>query len=119
MAIQHWLRLALTDGIGPILIRRLIEAAGSVQAASGATESMLRGVEGIGSAKARKIVESMHEAAVDLELYRCESLGVKLICPDDETYPTLLKTISDPPAVLYVKGSFEPRDLHSIAIVGS
>ena len=28
MAIEHWLRLAMTDGIGPILIRRTIEAAG-------------------------------------------------------------------------------------------
>ncbi len=119
MAIQHWLRLALTDGIGPILMRRLIDTAGSVQAASAATESLLRNVEGIGSAKARKIVESMRAATVDLELDRCESLGVKLICPDDAAYPELLKNIPDPPAVLYVKGSLEPRDLHAIAIVGS
>jgi DNA processing protein len=119
MAIQHWLRLALTDGIGPILIRRLIDTAGSVQAASAATESLLRNVEGIGSAKSRKIIESMRAAAVDLELDRCNSIGVNLICPDDETYPELLKNIPDPPAVLYVKGSLEPRDLHAIAIVGS
>src|SRR4029078_10921066 len=34
-------------------------------------------------------------------------------------YPTLLTQIPDPPAVLYVKGNFEPRDLNSVAIVGS
>ena len=27
MAREHWLRLAMTEGIGPILIRRIVEAA--------------------------------------------------------------------------------------------
>jgi DNA processing protein len=31
----------------------------------------------------------------------------------------LLKTIPDPPLVLYVKGTLEPRDLNAVAIVGS
>ena len=31
----------------------------------------------------------------------------------------LLRTIHDPPLVLYVKGAFEPRDLNAFAIVGS
>ena len=33
MPIHHWLQLALTDGIGPVLSRRLIDATGSVAAA--------------------------------------------------------------------------------------
>ena len=119
MAIEHWLRLSLTEGIGPVLIRRLIEAAGGVEPASLASESLVRSVDGVGSAKARSIVASMRAARVDEEIARCQSLGVALICPDDPQYPTLLKEIPDPPAVLYVKGAFEPRDLHAIAIVGS
>ena len=35
MALQHWLQLSLTDGIGPILARRIIEATGSAEAANG------------------------------------------------------------------------------------
>ena len=119
VAIEHWMRLALTEGIGPVLIRRLIEAAGSVEAACEARDSLLRKVEGIGSAKARSIAESMRIAKVDQEIETCRRMGIWLICPDDANYPTLLKDIPDPPAVLYLKGAFEARDLNALAIVGS
>ncbi len=119
MALEHWLRLALTTGIGPISIRRLIDLAGSAETAAGANESLLRQVEGVGSAKARSITESMRNANVDEELARCRDLDVRLICPDDREYPPLLKDIPDPPPVLYVKGAFESRDLNAVGIVGS
>src|SRR5687768_14923120 len=115
MAIEHWLRLAMTDGIGPILIRRIIDAAGSAEAACEASVNLIRNIEGIGTAKANAIHASMRDAKLDEELARCEKLAVTLICPDDASYPTLLKEIPDPPAVLYLRGSFEPRDLISVA----
>ncbi len=34
----------------------------------------------------------------------CEKCGIQIIAYGDEAYPTLLKDIEDPPAVLYVKG---------------
>jgi DNA processing protein len=119
MAREHWLRLAMTDGIGPILIRRLIDNAGSAEAACEANTTLLLGIDGIGNAKARGILESMRAANVDEELHRCDQLGIRVLCPDDDDYPTLLTQIPDPPAVLYVKGGFQPRDLNSLAIVGS
>src|SRR5204863_8708416 len=114
-----WLRLAMTDGVGPILIQRIIDAAGGAEAACESSVAALRNVEGIGTSKAATIHRSMREAPVEDELGRCEKLGVRLICPDDGEYPTLLKEIPDPPAVLYVRGGLEPRDLNGIAIVGS
>lgn len=113
--------MSLTPGIGPILSRRLIEAAGSVEAACEITLPLLRTVEGIGTAKADKIFVGLREArsAVDEELARAERAGARAICPDDEDYPFLLREIPDPPMVLYVKGTLEPRDLHAVAIVGS
>lgn len=51
---------------------------------------------------------------------RCNALGYKLITPDMETYPTLLKEIYDPPAVLYVDGELPDVDnTLSIAMVGT
>ena len=47
MAREHWLRLAMTDGIGPILIRRLIDRAGSAEAACEANTTLLLGIEEI------------------------------------------------------------------------
>ncbi|HEV2296578.1 MAG TPA: DNA-processing protein DprA [Tepidisphaeraceae bacterium] len=119
--IRHWLQLAMTSGIGPILIRRLVDAAGGAEAACNASVALLREIEGIGAAKAAKIRQAMRESAdgVDKELSAAAALGVTIIVQEDETFPLLLRSIPDPPAVLYVKGSFEPRDLNAVAIVGS
>ncbi len=71
--------------------------------------------------KAGKIAASLRAAAgqVDAELARAAAAGATVICPDDGTYPPLLREIPDPPLVLYVRGTIEPRDLNAVAIVGS
>lgn len=121
MALRHWLQLSLTDGIGPILTRRLIDAAGSAPAACAADVDLLNNVEGIGLAKSRKIAAALRAAAseVDRELERAAAQRITILCPDDEAYPPLLRSISDPPTVLYARGTIEPRDLNAVAIVGS
>jgi len=121
MALRHWLQLALTAGIGPILSRRIIEAGGSAEAACSANASLLNNVEGIGLAKSRKIVAALGVAAgeVDAELARAAAAKVSILCPDDSQYPLPLRDIPDPPNVLYLRGSFQDRDLNAVAIVGS
>ena len=121
MSLQHWLQLSLTDGVGPVLARRIVEAAGSVEAACDASVALLRQVEGIGAVKAAEIHSALRDAraAADAELNLARRMGISIVCPDDESYPVLLRTIHDPPLVLYVKGAFEPRDLNAFAIVGS
>jgi DNA processing protein len=121
MPLIHWLQLAMTNGIGPILLRRLIDASGNVEAACAADTSLLASIDGISRSKASLIHKSLRLAADDAkaELDRASAKSVTLICPDDATYPPLLRHIPDPPAVLYMRGVLEPRDLNSIAIVGS
>ena len=121
MALRHWLQLSLTEGIGPITIRRIVDAAGSAEAACSASVDLLNNVEGIGLAKSRAIVAALRQSQsdVDRELDRVSKARFSLICPDDEAYPPLLRSIPDPPPLLYVHGTFEPRDLNAIAIVGS
>lgn len=121
MPSRHWLHLSLTDGVGPVLARRIIDMAGSVAAACGASASFLQQVEGIGTAKANKIAAALRAAAgtVDDELARAAAAGATVLCPDDELYSPLLRDIPDPPLVLYVRGTLEPRDLNGVAVVGS
>lgn len=58
------------------------------------------------------------QAAAALEYYL--KLGQKVITPDDEDYPVLLKEIYNPPAVLYVQGDLSIlSDAVSISIVGT
>ena len=62
MALEHWMRLAMAEGIGPILTRRLIEAAGGVEGACNPSIALLRSVDGIGSAKSQQIFDSLKRA---------------------------------------------------------
>ena len=62
MALRHWLQLNLTDGIGPILARRLIESAGSAEQACAASADLLATVEGIGTSRSRKIATNLRNA---------------------------------------------------------
>lgn len=145
MPLIHWLQLAITDGIGPILSRRLIEAsvqgrsepvakplsdlarldllakAGGIEAACNADLSLLRSVQGIGSAKASQIQAALRRAAdaAAHELEQARALGVTLLSLEDADYPPLLREIPNPPLVLYMKGDLQPRDLNAVAIVGS
>ena len=121
MALRDWLQLSLTAGIGPILSRRIIEAAGSAAAACSADVSLLNNVEGIGLSKSRAIAAALKASAADAdrELARAAAQDIRIICAEDDTYPPLLRSIPDPPMVLYVRGSVEPRDLNSVAVVGS
>jgi len=111
----------MTRNIGPILAHRLIEATGSAAAACNSNANVLRQIDGIGAGKSTAIATSLQNAAklVDAEIDRAVACGAQIICPEDESYSVLLKTIPDPPLVLYVKGTLEPRDLHAVAIVGS
>lgn len=121
MPLRHWLQLALTAGIGPVLIRRMVDRCCTAEAACAASVAELRAIDGIGTAKASSIAESLKNAEpeVDRELARAAAAGASVICPDDQAYPPLLREIPDPPAVLYVRGGFEDRDLHAVSIVGS
>ena len=53
------------------------------------------------------------------EISRCEKLGIELIPFGDAGYPGLLKEISDPPLILYVKGNLLESDPAAVAVVGS
>jgi len=119
--IHHWLQLSLTAGIGPILGRRLIDAAGSAELATQLTRRELQQIEGIGMAKSQAVADSLKSAEADaiLQLNKASELGAKIISPDDETWPVLLKPLPAAPLVLFIKGDLQPRDLQSLAIVGS
>jgi len=116
------LRLTLTRGLGPVLIRRLVARLGSAAKACICSPADLQQIEGIGSAKARSIAESLvaSEAAATRELALCEQLGVTLVSAFQPTYPQLLAPLPDAPVLLYMKGAFvAERDRFGVAIVGS
>lgn len=120
---RAYLTLVLTPGLGPKLIGRLVEHAGSAQAAVGASAATLGEVQGIAAKNAGKLKRSIDDIATgDLlkrELDTIAKHGARVLTLDDPGYPPLLKEVPDPPAVLWVRGSLSAEDALALAIVGS
>ncbi len=55
---------------------------------------------------------------LDNELKQVKKEGVKVLTLEDEEYPASLKYISDPPYILYFKGTLKKEDSISIGVVG-
>ncbi len=115
------LRLTLTPGLGPVLIRRLLDKTGSAMAACGLSAAQLKGIHGIGEQKAAAFAKGLVESQrlADEEWALAEKLGVRLCGWGMPGFPPLLAPLPDAPALLYVRGEFAPTDRFSVAIVGS
>src|SRR3989338_1775581 len=68
-------------------------------------------------AEALKKIRLSFDAISDVEA--CLTRGDSIITIGDEIYPSWLKTIIDPPLVLYCRGSIESADISSVAVVGT
>lgn len=53
------------------------------------------------------------------EARKAAAQSVDMISYFDDRYPSILKEIYDPPAVLYVRGNLPPADMPRVAMVGS
>jgi DNA processing protein len=114
----HTLRLSLIPGVGPRTRQALLERFGSAQAVLTATPDQLRGVPGVGPKLTAKILAGSQTDAEE-EIALCQARGIQILTEVDEQYPRMLREIPDPPGVLFVKGSLEPRDGLAVAIVGT
>jgi DNA processing protein len=113
------LLLALTPGIGPRLRKALLTHFGSAEAVMSAAASDLRVVPGIGQKLCRSIIAARQEVDLEAELRDCAAADVKVIVESDSEYPQSLRSIPDPPGVLFVRGNLVPSDGIAVAIVGT
>lgn len=110
-----WLRLHLTRGLGRTGLLRLHEIYGSAEAALAASAESWRQEAGIRPTVASSLTSRDAAEKVKDQLL---SLGVSLIpLWDRERYPALLRSIHDPPTLLYVRGNLPATP--SLAVVGS
>ena len=117
---RRYLRLHMTDDVGPIRLRNLVEHFGSLEAILSASIAELQRVEQIGPRTAESIFKTRgDDERVDREIETAQSLGVAILCLEDDAYPPMLRQIVDPPACLYVCGTLQPTDAVAVAIVGS
>lgn len=115
----YWIALSLIPGVGRVLFKRLVDHFGSPKAALSATQGQLCKVEGIGEKTAREMASFDWEKGLKRELEQIEKRGLSVITLTDATYPSPLRTIPDPPPLLYAQGEWKEGDACSIALVGS
>ncbi len=116
---EAWLALSLVPGVGRSSVARLIAYFEDPCDALTASELELSHVEGLNPKTARAIREFDFRQALEQEQELLERYEVQIITLDDDAYPENLRHISDPPAVLYVKGELKETDKYAVAMVGA
>lgn len=105
-------------GVGSQKLHLLMQHFGSSEAAWQASATEL--VEsGISPALAEKIVIARREINPDAEWGKLVQHGIQTLAVTDIDYPALLKEISLPPYLLYVRGNSSFNTQPAIAVVGS
>jgi DNA processing protein len=113
------LKVVLVPGIGPRISTLLFQRFGSASAILRASGDELHGVDGVGPKLSAAITKARSREDAQHELDECRRRGVSIIARYHDSYPKSLLEIPDPPAVLFSRGTIEPRDQLAIAIVGS
>lgn len=120
-ALDAWLRLTATPGVGPATGRKLLAALGPPEAVFSATQATLSRLVGERLAQALSTPTPEAEAQLRQTLEWCAAdTGRHIVTLADAAYPPALLQTEDPPLLLYVQGDLDalnhPR---MVAVVGS
>lgn len=117
MAMEAWLILLRTPGLGPVALRKQLARHGN---ADGVLSHLRSGKDAaeLGD-EARSWLIAPDAQLIDSDLAWLAQPGHHLIGWDDEDYPSLLREIPGAPAALFVAGDASLLWMPQIAIVGS
>jgi DNA processing protein len=105
------LRLARTEGVGPVTYRRLLERYKSPAAA-------LEALPGLALAAGRSDKPIPSTVMIEDEIAGTERLGGRFLMPHMAAYPPLLALLPDPPPALAVLGDVARLTDRAVAVVG-
>jgi DNA processing protein len=113
------LALHLVPGLGPRLTSALLERFGSPAGALQATAAQLQELPHIGAKLAQSLSAAMRRLDVAAELELMAQQRVRVLVRGSSDFPASLNDIPDPPHLLYLRGTLQPGDARSVALVGS
>lgn len=120
MQSKYWIALSSIEQIGSKFILKLYNHFNDIEKAFNASFADLTQIEDITVKKAESFINARNKVNPDKALKEVTKRDIKYITFEDENYPTMLKNISDPPAVLYYKGDLSLCNLErTLAVVGS
>ena len=113
------LAINMIPKVGPVRLRNLLKIFAEPQNILSAPADRLATAEGISQELARRIRSWEDDVDLAAELGRVKEAGVHILTARSENYPAPLRTIHDPPVVLYVWGEMSLRDSQGVGVVGS
>lgn len=116
--LPYWIGFSKVPGIGPARLRALLDYYGDIEIAWQANPGELRAI-GLDKRSVESLVKVRDTLNLEAELKKIEQLRISVLTWDSPDYPPYLKTISDPPATLYVRGTILPEDEWALAVVGT
>jgi len=117
--LEACIALNMIPQMGPVRLRRLLDAFGSAEKILLTRTDQLSAIDGVPRALADNISHWQEFADPAAELKKAADLGAHVITAEDDEYPSALREIHDPPIVLYVRGHLTERDRNAVAVVGS
>ena len=119
-SLTSWLTLQAVDGVGDRTVLKLVQAFGSPNAVLAAEpdELIQAGCSAELAAAVRRGPEPDICREIDRQTKAAERLKIRVITLFDQSYPARLRTIPDPPPLLYVSGVLSAQDDVAVAIVG-
>ncbi|MEJ5200055.1 MAG: DNA-processing protein DprA, partial [Anaerolineae bacterium] len=116
--LAYWIGFNKVRGIGPARLRALLDYFGSIEEAWMAPADALADV-GLDRRSIANLIEARSALNLAAELAKVRKAGVEVLTWEDERYPERLRTINDPPPVLYIRGELRPTDDWAVAMVGT
>ena len=107
------LRLARTDGVGPVTYRRLMAQFGTATDAIAGLPDLTRAA----GRASPPVILTEREAARELE--RVGKLGGRMIFIGGEDYPPMMALLQDPPPVLSILGNVTALHGRAVGVVGA
>lgn len=116
--LKYWVALVRFPKFGSVRIGKLAAAFPTMADAFAAPVAELVAA-GIDAKLAEQFAFERASIDPDAELARLHEHGVTAVTIRDAAYPAALKTIFDPPAVLFVRGTLPDPNRAHLAVVGS
>lgn len=120
--LQGWLELLAVKGLGPVTYTRLINRFGSPEAIRSSNAHTLVSLGEISPSLARALhqpISTETQDQITKELQAVQDGRFSILTLVDAHYPPRLKTITDPPPLLWCTGQLQDRDQQALAVVGS
>ncbi|MDR3767207.1 MAG: DNA-processing protein DprA [Butyricicoccus sp.] len=115
----YWLWLAAKDGMTALAKNQLLSRFGTPEHLYAMTRAEWEALPGL----TRKQIDALSDKSLERAraiAFDCEKLHIQIITQADSAYPDILRSIPDPPLVLYVKGTLPDLEgAPGVGVVGT